>query len=101
MSDTTNDTTNDTTRSTFPIGKWSVLGLVVLLAATVFIEYPDLRARLSSSWPWLILLLCPLMHIFMHRGHGGHGGHSGHGDHKAKVSPGTDQSRQLEQTKDE
>ncbi|MBY0438851.1 MAG: DUF2933 domain-containing protein, partial [Burkholderiales bacterium] len=27
----------------------------------------------------LLLLACPLMHIFMHRGHGGHGG--GHGDH--------------------
>jgi hypothetical protein len=21
------------------------------------------------------LLLCPLMHVFMHGGHGGHGGH--------------------------
>jgi hypothetical protein len=22
--------------------------------------------------PYLILLACPLMHLFMHRGHGGH-----------------------------
>ncbi|MBN20973.1 MAG: hypothetical protein CL678_06750 [Bdellovibrionaceae bacterium] len=28
--------------------------------------------------PYLILLLCPLMHIFMHGGHG-HGGHHGGG----------------------
>ena len=27
--------------------------------------------------PYAILLLCPLMHIFMHGGHG-HGGHSDH-----------------------
>lgn len=27
--------------------------------------------------PWLLLLACPLMHVFMHHGHGGHG----HGDH--------------------
>jgi len=25
--------------------------------------------------PFLFLLACPLMHMFMHRGHGGHGGH--------------------------
>jgi hypothetical protein len=35
--------------------------------------------------PYLILLLCPLMHIFMHKGHG-HGGHGhqgcDHDDHK-------------------
>ena len=24
-------------------------------------------------WPYLLLLACPLMHLFMHRGHGGHG----------------------------
>ena len=29
--------------------------------------------------PYLILLLCPLMHIFMHGGHG-HGGHGGSED---------------------
>jgi hypothetical protein len=25
------------------------------------------------------LLLCPVIHLFMHRGHGGHGGHGAHG----------------------
>src|SRR3546814_18208673 len=29
------------------------------------------RAHLLGWLPFLILLLCPLMHIFMHRGHGG------------------------------
>ena len=28
--------------------------------------------------PWLFLLACPLMHVFMHHGHGGH--HHGGGD---------------------
>ncbi|MCP5468538.1 MAG: DUF2933 domain-containing protein [Deltaproteobacteria bacterium] len=32
--------------------------------------------------PYLILLLCPLMHIFMHGGHGGHSGYSNHSDLK-------------------
>ncbi len=37
------------------------------------------RAHLYSWLPWLLLLACPLMHVFMHHGHGG-GGH-GRGDH--------------------
>lgn len=28
--------------------------------------------------PFLLILACPLMHIFMHGGHGGHGGHAHH-----------------------
>ncbi len=33
--------------------------------------------------PYLILLLCPFMHIFMHRGHGEHGENSrGQHDHE-------------------
>ncbi|PIP89059.1 MAG: hypothetical protein COW01_15860 [Bdellovibrionales bacterium CG12_big_fil_rev_8_21_14_0_65_38_15] len=32
--------------------------------------------------PYAILLLCPLMHIFMHHGHGhNHGNHEGHSGH--------------------
>jgi hypothetical protein len=35
--------------------------------------------RLAGNRIYLILLLCPLMHLFMHGGHGGH--HDGeHGD---------------------
>jgi hypothetical protein len=35
--------------------------------------------------PYAILILCPLMHIFMHHGHGGHSGHSEDGrDRKDK-----------------
>ena len=31
--------------------------------------------------PYLLILLCPLMHLFMHHGddHGGHGDHKDHG----------------------
>lgn len=31
-------------------------------------------AHLAPYAPWLILLACPLMHIFMHHGHHGHTG---------------------------
>lgn len=34
--------------------------------------------RIWTYLPFAIFLLCPLMHLFMHRGgHGGHGGHGG------------------------
>lgn len=28
--------------------------------------------HIAPYLPWLILLACPLMHVFMHHGHGGH-----------------------------
>ena len=31
-------------------------------------------AHIVPFLPWLLLLACPLMHVFMHGGHGGHGG---------------------------
>ena len=31
-------------------------------------------AHIVPFLPWLFLLACPLMHVFMHSGHGGHGG---------------------------
>ncbi|HVJ40973.1 MAG TPA: DUF2933 domain-containing protein [Dongiaceae bacterium] len=37
-------------------------------------------AHLYGWLPFLFILACPLMHIFMHHGHGGHGGH-GNDDH--------------------
>jgi hypothetical protein len=36
-------------------------------------------AHIIPFLPWLFLLACPLMHVFMHGGHGGHGG-GGDGD---------------------
>ena len=38
------------------------------------------RAHLLGWWPYLLLLACPLMHMFMHGGHGEHG----HGGAKSK-----------------
>jgi peptidoglycan/LPS O-acetylase OafA/YrhL len=32
-------------------------------------------AHVFGVLPWLLILACPLMHLFMHHGHGGHGGH--------------------------
>lgn len=32
-------------------------------------------AHIGNNWIWLIFLLCPLMHVFMHGGHD-HGSHN-------------------------
>lgn len=33
------------------------------------------RAHLYGPLPYLLLLACPLMHLFMHHGHSDHAGH--------------------------
>lgn len=47
-------------------------------------------AHLVGLAPFLLLLACPLMHVF---GHGGHGGHGRHGHHRTEADqetkPGT------------
>ena len=35
--------------------------------------------HVAGNWVYLLLLACPLMHLF--HGHGGHGGHGSQGDH--------------------
>jgi hypothetical protein len=54
----------------------------VLLAIAAFFLLTEHRAHVFGYLPYLLLLACPLLHIFHHGGHGGHGGHShAKGDH--------------------
>ena len=45
------------------------------LAIAVFFLWTEHRAHLFAYWPFLFVLACPLMHLFMHHGdsHGGSG----------------------------
>jgi hypothetical protein len=64
-------------RAPFRIPFW--LGFCLFLAIALFFLLTEHRAHLFGTLPFVLLLLCPLLHRFMHRGHGGHGGdHSGH-----------------------
>jgi hypothetical protein len=45
-------------------------GLGVFLAVAFFFLWQEHRAHLLGALPWLLLLACPAMHFFMHRGHG-------------------------------
>jgi hypothetical protein len=62
-----------------PSGKFltSPSGLVLIgfLAIAGVYLWMEHRAHLLGVLVWLPLLLCPLMHFFMHHGHGGHSGH--------------------------
>ncbi|NUZ08920.1 DUF2933 domain-containing protein [Piscinibacter koreensis] len=51
------------------------LALLAAAAAVGFYLYSEHRGHLYGAWPYLFLLACPLMHLFMHKGHGqtGHG----------------------------
>ncbi len=51
--------------------KWVLLGF---LAVGAFFLLSEHRAHALGFLPFLILLACPLMHLFMHGGHGSHGG---------------------------
>ena len=52
----------------------TLTGLIVfLIIAAIFLDTEHrahLSGWLSSYWIWLLLLACPLMHLFMHGGHG-------------------------------
>lgn len=56
----------------------AVWGCVALIAVAVFAGYfifrtPGEGATGLFDWlPWLLVALCPLMHLFMHKGHGRH-----------------------------
>lgn len=55
----------------------SGLTLLVAIAVGGFYLLAEHRAHLFGLLPYLLVLACPLMHLFMHRGHH-HGGHQHH-----------------------
>ena len=56
------------------------LPYMLLIGAAGLYILTDHWAHAAPYLPWLLILACPLMHVFMHRGHGGHGGHGRHGE---------------------
>lgn len=55
------------------------LTVAVLMVALIVVFYllREHRGHVAGLWPYLLLLACPLMHLF--HGHGGHGRHGTHG----------------------
>lgn len=76
---------------------WIVL--IGFLAVATFFLWEEHNAHILGILPWAILLLCPILHLFMHRGHGDHGGHGGHGgqdDGGSHAGHGTGHGREGE-----
>ncbi len=64
------------------------LTAAVFLAVAAFLLLSEHRAHALGALPYLLILACPLMHLFMHHGHGGHGGHSDRGPDPNQPSRG-------------
>lgn len=56
---------------------WATIGFLLIAAFLLLSEH---RAHALGFLPFLLILACPLLHMF---GHGGHGGHGGHADSQA------------------
>ncbi|WP_419695594.1 DUF2933 domain-containing protein [Mesorhizobium muleiense] len=54
------------------------LAAIAFLLIGAFFLLSEHRAHTLGAIPFLLLLACPLLHMFMHGGHGGHGSHAGH-----------------------
>lgn len=56
------------------------LALVAFLAIAAYFLVTEHTAHVFRALPFLLLLACPLLHLFMHGGHGDHNGHGAQGD---------------------
>jgi hypothetical protein len=63
--------TQDHTPPSFWRSRYGI-GWLVLAGIAGWFLWTEHRAHLFGALPWLVLLACPLMHVFMHRGHHGH-----------------------------
>ena len=71
------------------------VGIVGFLLVAGYFLWTEHEAHIRTALPylpWLLLLACPLIHVFMHGGHGGHGGHA-HGDEDS--GDGDDQNHEV------
>lgn len=68
-----------------PGGFWRsryALGYLVIGAVAAYFLLTEHLAHVIGALPFLLLLACPLMHVFMHHGHGHH-------NHQDTESPST------------
>lgn len=65
------------------------LGTCVFLVVMGFFLWEEHQAHLLGAIPYVLLLLCPAAHFFMHRGHGGPSGHHQRGSPGSRAERGT------------
>jgi hypothetical protein len=68
----------DTSSAHTPLGRKPVtIALLMVVLIVAFYLLREHWGHVSGLWPYLLLLACPVMHLF--HGHGGHGHRHGHG----------------------
>jgi hypothetical protein len=68
------------------------VGFVAFAAIAAYFLWEEHRAHLLGALPFLFVLACPLMHVFMHHGHG----HNRHA-HPGSVDDGTEAADQRDE----
>ncbi|AOG23348.1 hypothetical protein C8C93_4893 [Acidovorax sp. 93] len=67
--------TGQSDKASASMGRKRLIGAVVMLAFIgMFFLLKEHWSHVAGYWPYLLLLACPLMHLF--HGHGGHGSHN-------------------------
>lgn len=66
----TRSSVGDAKRRRLSMATIVLVAFLAIFGVFLILEHPD---HLLSWLPFLIILLCPAMHIFMHRGHAGRG----------------------------
>lgn len=56
----------------------SAMGLLVIGGVAGYFLISEHWVHILGALPYLLLLACPLMHVFMHHGHHHHGNHADH-----------------------
>ena len=65
--------------------KWIFIGFLLIAGYFLVTEHrAHLAGWLSSYGIWLLLLACPMMHVFMHHDHGGHSDHPSRKDEQGE-----------------
>lgn len=80
---------HDAPRTRFWSSKAGIVTCGFLLIAGFFL-LTEHWAHVLGVLPYLLILACPLMHLFMHKGHGGHEGHHRHEQTKRTPDSGAD-----------
>ena len=79
---------HDTEPASFWRSRYAI-GLLVMGAIAAYFLLSEHRAHFFGALPFLLLLACPLMHVFMHHGQGGHAGGHAHQHHGGEQASNT------------